>query len=249
MLRPINVFLSGISATWLVVTTPAAAFVVTCVNCASEITQLANYVQLADQLARQAELVQNALKRYEDMLTNTKGLARQAFGDALGDLRAVANTLDQARSLSVAAADLDAQFAAKFKGYDAYVKEQLGVDGLSGKYRQWSDEGNASVLTALRAGKLQGEQMLGGEESLLAELERMAATAEGRMQALQVANQIALASARQTQKLRQLLLIQLQLQANVAETGLDRQAAQAAALDSFVKTGRDSVKTGDGKGY
>ena len=39
---------------------PAAAVVVTCTNCGTEFTQLANNLQLADQLARQVELVQNA---------------------------------------------------------------------------------------------------------------------------------------------------------------------------------------------
>jgi P-type conjugative transfer protein TrbJ len=77
----------------------------------------------------------------------------------------------------------------------------------------------------------------------------MSGTAEGRMQAIQVANQIAIAAARQTQKLRQLMLVQLQLQANFIQTQMDRQSTQEAAYKNFINSGRDSIKTGDGKGY
>ena len=228
---------------------PALAVVMTCINCGTELTQLANNLQLAEQLAKQVELAQTALKSYDDMLTNTKGLNKQSFGDALADLRKVTAVLGQAKSLSVTATDLDARFGEKFKTYDAYVKAQLGSDNLADKYRQWSEDTNSSVLTTLQAGRQQAEQIEGSEESLFAGMEGLGKTAEGRMQALQLANQIALAAARQTQKLRQLMLIQLQLQANAIQTEMDRRASQDAALDRFVKTGSDSVKTGDGKGY
>jgi P-type conjugative transfer protein TrbJ len=228
---------------------PAFAVVMTCTNCGTELTQLANNLQLAEQLAKQVELLQTALKSYEDMLTNTKGLDKQSFGDVLSDLRKVTAALDQAKSLSVTSADLDTRFAEKFKSYEAYVKAQLGSEALADKYRQWSEDTNSSVLTTLQAGRQQAGQIEGSEESLFAGLEGLAKTAEGRMQALQLANQIALAAARQTQKLRQLMLIQIQLQANAIQTEMDRRASQDAALDRFVKTGRDQVKTGDGKGY
>ena len=69
------------------------------------------------------------------------------------------------------------------------------------------------------------------------------------MQAIQVANQIALAAARQTQKLRQLMLMQLQLQANFIQTEADRQAAEEAAYRNFVTSGREAIRAGDGKGF
>jgi P-type conjugative transfer protein TrbJ len=249
MPRRIDRLLAALLAASLLFSPCASALVVTCTNCGTEFTQLANNVQLVDQLARQVELVQNALLRYENMLLNTKGLDDQQFGDALAELRKVMGALDQAQSLSVTSASLDADFRNKFKDYEAYVKDRLGVDGLAGKYQQWSEDTNSSVLTSLKATREQTQQIEGSEATLFQGLEQLATTAEGRMQALQVANQIALAGARQTQKLRQLLTIHLQLQANFIQTQMDREASQGAALNKFVTTGRETVKTGDGKGF
>jgi P-type conjugative transfer protein TrbJ len=228
---------------------PAAGLVVTCVNCGTEFTQLANNLQLVDQLARQIELVQQAIKRHETMLLNTASLDDQNFGDALADIRQVTALLAEAKSLSITSADLDDQFADKFKNYNGYVKDRLDADDLSAKYQQWSEDTNSSVLTTLKAARAHSEQIEGNEASLFSELEDLARTAEGRMQALQVGNQIALAAARQTQKLRQLTLMNLQLMANFTQAEMDRRAAQDAALDRFVKTGQDTIRTGDGKGF
>jgi P-type conjugative transfer protein TrbJ len=236
-------------AALLQVAPPASALIVTCTNCSSELTQLANNVQLVEQLARQVELVQNAIQSLENLQLNTQGLGEQAFGETLAELRKVTGILGQARSLSIASSDLETQFKDKFKDYDAYVAANLGADGLAAKYQQWSEETNSGVLTALKAGQEQSRQIEGSEASLLEHLERQAVNAEGRMQALQVANQVGLAAARQTQKLRQLMLAQLQLQGQFIQAQMDREAAQGAALKTFVTTGRDTVKTGDGKGF
>ena len=228
---------------------PVAAQVVTCANCGTELTQLANNLQLADQLARQVELVQSAIKRYENMVLNTKGLEAFRFGNSSSEIRQVTALLDQAKSLSITSTDLDGKFAAKYKDYSAYVRDKLDPQTLDAKYRQWSEDTNSSVLTTLKAANLQVSQIEGDEASDLAELESLATTAQGRMQALQVANQIALAAARQTQKLRLLILTQLQLQANFIQTQTDRQTTEGAAYRNFINSGRDAIKTGDGKGY
>jgi P-type conjugative transfer protein TrbJ len=102
----------------------------------------------------------------------------------------------QARSLSIASVDLEAQFKDKFKDYDAYIAANLGADGLAAKYQQWSEESNSGVLAALQAAQEPSRQIDGSEASLLQDLERQATSAEGRMQALQVANQVALAATR-----------------------------------------------------
>jgi P-type conjugative transfer protein TrbJ len=84
----------------------------------------------------------------------------------------------------------------------------MDVEALGSKYQQWSEDTNSSVLTTLKAAGLHSGQIEGSEGVLFKQLESMATSAEGRMQALQVANQIALTAARQTQKLRQIMLTQ-----------------------------------------
>jgi P-type conjugative transfer protein TrbJ len=228
---------------------PPAAQVVTCANCGTEFTQLANNLQLADQLAHQVELVQQAFRRHETMLLNTTGLEKQLFGNPLAELKQVTSLLEQARSLSVTSAGLDGEFAEKYKDYNAYLADRLDAEALAQKYQQWSEDTNSSVLTTLKAANLQARQIEGDEAALFTALEGLSETAEGRMQAIQVANQIALAAARQTQKLRQLMLMQLQLQANFIQIEADRQAAEEAAYRNFVTSGREAIKTGDGKGF
>ena len=79
------------------------------------------------------------------------------------------------------------------------------------------------------------------------QLESMGNTAQGRMQAAQVGNQLAAQAVRQTQKLRQLQMMQIQMQANYYAQQQDRQAMQAAAGAAAFK--RASASTTDGKGY
>jgi P-type conjugative transfer protein TrbJ len=225
----------------------ALPLVVTCTNCGTEWTQLANNLQLADQLARQVELVQQSIKQYENLLLNTNGLDQFQFGNALAELKQVSSVLTQAKALSFTSAGFEAKFAQKYKDYGAYRSDQMDVEALDRKYRQWSEDTNSSVVTTLKAAGLHSSQIEGGEDALFKQLEGMATSAEGRMQALQVANQIALTAARQTQKLRQIMLTQIWLQAMYIQTQADREAAKDAAWRNFNK--QPGVNTGNGKRY
>jgi P-type conjugative transfer protein TrbJ len=231
----------------LAFTDGAQAQVVTCANCGTEFTQLANNLQLADQLARQVQLVQQSIRQSENLLLNTKGLESFRFGNTTGDLRQITQLLGQAKSLSYTSAGLDGQFSQKYKDYNAYVSEKMDAEALDRKYQQWSEDTNSSVLTTLKAANLQNTQMEGDEETLFKQLEDMSGTAEGRMQAIQVANQIAIAAARQTQKLRQLMLTQIWLQAIYIQTQADRQAAGDAAWHNFTK--ENAINPGNGGKY
>lgn len=224
-----------------------AAQTVFCTNCSTELTQLANNVQLVDQLARQVQLVQQAIQQSENMLFNTVGLDNQAWGTAIAEIRRLNALLGQAKSLSFANSGLDAQFAKKYGDYNAYVAQELGVEGLAAKYQQWSEDTNSSVLTTLKAAGLSAEQIEGEEDAYLKSLEDRATTAEGRMQAIQVGSQIAMAGVRQTQKLRQIVLMQTQLIANAIQGRSDREAAEAAAVRKFGRT--QQLPIGNGRRY
>jgi len=153
----------------------------------------------------------------------------------------------QAKSLSFTAADLDGQFAKKYGDYNSYVRDQIGDEALSAKLQQWSEDTNSSVLTTLKAAGLSNAQIAGEEDSYLRSLETLAETAEGRMQAIQVGNQIALAGARQTQKLRQIMLVEVQLLANFVQRQNDRDTAEAAAWRNAAKT--LDLSTSNGKRF
>jgi P-type conjugative transfer protein TrbJ len=225
---------AGLAAV-LLAATPVGAQTVFCTNCGTELTQLANNLQLVDQLARQTTLVQQSLQQLDAMLLNTKGLDSQVWGNTIAEIRRVNALLAQAKSLSYAGAGLDAAFAKKYADYNAYAARTLGEGDLTAKYQQWSEDTNASVLSTLKAAGLTAEQIEGEEDAYLRSLEALAQTAEGRMQAAQVGNQIAMAAARQTQKLRQIALMQTQLLANAIQRQSDREAIEAARWRNFTK--------------
>ena len=225
----------------------ARAQTVFCTNCGTELTQLANNIQLVDQLARQVQLVQQAVQQTQNLVLNTQTLDQQSWGTTLAEIRRLNDLLAQAKSLSFTAADLDGQFAKKYGDYNSYVRDQIGDEALSAKLQQWSEDTNSSVLTTLKAANLSNGQLTGEEDSYLHSLEALAETAEGRMQAIQVGNQIAIATARQTQKLRQIMLVEVQLLANFVQRQNDRDTAEAAAWRNAAKS--LDLSTGNGRRF
>jgi type IV secretion system protein TrbJ len=218
-----------------------------CTNCSTELTQLANNIQLVDQLARQVELVREAISQTTNLTLNTQALDRQEWSGAIAEIRKLNDILAQAKSLSFAATDLDAQFARKYSDYNAYVSQQPDGEALGARLQQWSEDTNDSVLTTLKAASLSARQIEGEEDSYLRGLERLAETTEGRMQAIQVGNQIAMAAARQTQKLRHIMLTQIQLLAGFIQRQSDREATEAAAWRNFSKL--LDLPAGNGRRY
>jgi P-type conjugative transfer protein TrbJ len=206
-----------------------------CSNCGTEWTQLLNKLELIKQLEQQVAIAKQTLQQYQNMVTNTEALADQNWGNALGEIKKVTALLKKAKSLSFASANLDERFAKKYGDYQAYSDKTLDDNAFDAKYQQWSEDTKESVLATLQAAGLQNEQIEGAEDTYLRELEGRAETVEGRMQAIQLGNQIALATARQMQKLRQLIMINLQLQANFIQQRQDRKAMEAAAWHKFTK--------------
>jgi P-type conjugative transfer protein TrbJ len=102
-----------------------------------------------------------------------------------------------------------------------------------------------TIFATLRAAGLQGRQ-LENEQVLLDRLRAMARSSEGRMQALQVANQIAEQQVQQIMKLRQLMLADLQSKEVFQAAQIQRQASEEAASEQFFTFGG---RSGDGRGY
>jgi len=152
----------------------------------------------------------------------------QVWGNTMSNIQQINTLLGQAQSLAYSTANLNQQFAQRYRTYGTYAGQPLSPTTMVQKYQQWSQESNDNVLYALRGANAQAAQM-NGEDTDLRALETMATSASGRMQALQVGNQFAAQSARQLQKLRQLLMLNTQLQANAQQFTQDRDAYQQAA--------------------
>lgn len=219
---------------------------VICTNCGTEWTQLLNKAMMAKQLATQAQQLSTQISQYQDMLTNSKGLSTQVWGQAMQDFSKLQNLMRQSRSMAYSASNLDGQFSSRYGTYDSYLNQKMGARDWQNKYTQWSQEGSDNARYALKGLGLQASQMQ-NEQALMQQLQSMAGSAEGRMQALQVANMMAAQNVDQVMKLRQMMMLQLQMQANYLAQQQDRMAAQEAAHQRFMNAPR--VRNDDGKTY
>ena len=193
---------------------------------------------------KQAALLEQSLSQTQLMTTNTTPLASVPQSAAANDLKALFALVAQAQSLSFASANLDSRFQGKFGTYQSYLGGAQTPASFAAKYQQWSADANASVLTTLKGAGLQATSMQGSEEALLQALHTQNGSVSGQLQAAQLSNAIATEGVRQIQKLRQLLLLDLQLKANAIQNGQDKEASQQAAWQKFVTAPPAASTTG-----
>jgi P-type conjugative transfer protein TrbJ len=206
---------------------------------ATEWTQLANNLQLVNSYIRQGEQLRQEILMVLDMAKNTATLPAQVFGPITNDIAQLANIVQGGRALAYSMGNLDAEFRTRFRGW-GYNSRTWYTD-----YRNWSQTSLDTTLGTLRAAGLQGQQ-LQNEQAVLNRLRAMAQSSDGRMQALQVANQIAEQQVQQIMKLRQLMLADLQSKQTFQAAQMQRQAASESASEQFFTFGG---RTGDGRGY
>jgi len=193
---------------------------------ATEFTQILNYGQLVNQYIHQGTQLAEALKQTSDLIKNSHTLTSQTFGPIMGDINSLASVVQGGMALAYSMANLDAQFRSRFRGY-AYNARTYFRD-----YRDWSQTSLDTTRSTLRAAGLQSDQLL-NEQTILAKLRVMSETADGRMEALQVANQIAEQQVQQLMKLRELMLADLQSKQTYQAHQVQKDAATEAAVEQF----------------
>ena len=195
-------------------------------NISTETTQLLNYAQLLAQYIRQGEQLSQEILQLREMVRNGRALPNQVFGSVMADLNQLAAVVQGGRALAYSMASLDSEFRSRFPGYGykagAYYRD----------YRVWSQTTLDTTLSTLRAAGLQGQQ-LQSEQSVLAALRNMAKSANGRMQAIEVGNQISEQTVEQLMKLRQLMLVDLQSKQAFQAAQIQNEAQSHAATEQF----------------
>lgn len=218
---------------------PLAGGATYCTNCSTEWTQILNKVQLLASYIRQGEELQKKIEMVLDMTKNSAVLPALVFGPIAADIAQLATVVQHGRALAYSMANLDGEFRSRFRGF-GYNARAWFTD-----YRTWSQTSLDTTLGTLRAAGIQGQQ-LQSEQAVLNQLKVMAATSDGRMKALQVANQIAEQSVQQLMKLRQLMLADLQSKQAFQAAQIQKEAAGEASTEKFFNFGG---RTGDGRGY
>ncbi len=206
---------------------------------ATEFTQLANNLQLINSYLRQGQQLTQEIRMVLDMTKNSATVPSQVFGPITSDIGQLASIVQGGRALAYSMGNLDAAFRSRFRGW-GYNSRTWYLD-----YQNWSETSLDTTLGTLRAAGLQGQQ-LQNEQAVLSQLRVMAQSSDGRMQALQVANQIAEQQVQQIMKLRQLMLADLQSKQAFQAAQIQRQAASESASEKFFTFGG---RTGDGRGY
>lgn len=186
---------------------------------ATEITQLLNHIELIDQYLQQVQMVGNQLTQIQNMIRNTTVNPSQVFGSVAQDLQTLANAVQGANTLAYSMGNLDAVFTQRFPGYQA-VGTNYGA-----QYSQWTSTAMATISSTLRGMGLQSSQ-LQNEQTILNALRIRSENPIGMSDTVAAGNQIAEQQVEQMQKLREMMLLDLQ----------SKQAYQAAELQDRMST-------------
>ena len=151
---------------------------------------------------------------------------------AVTPLKTVFPSNSLASQLKVVAQLIDLR-AAQGPGRQVYFVSLGGFDTHSGQsYQQWSQTSLDSTLGALKAAGLQNSQF-DSDAALLKTLQNQSTSSVGRMQALEVGNQIAENQSEQLMKLRQLMMADMQSKAAFQGAQVQADATRQANSDKF----------------
>ena len=192
---------------------------------ATEYTQLLNHAQLLMQYIRQAEQLKTAIDQLQDAVRNSRFTTRLTFGGIAQDIESLDRIVMGGQALAYSLGNLDALFAETFPGYKPptqYFRE----------YNKWATTALDTTRGVLRTAGLQSRQMA-TEQAVLTALRAQATSPEGRMQALQVLQQISEQQVQQLMKLRQLMIADLSSKQAYQAATVQKQAASEAATEKF----------------
>lgn len=205
--------------------TPAPAYAGVPGVFATEYTQLLNYAELAGQLEKQVLMVENQLTQIADMAKHGVTITNQLFGTVASDITELRQIVNKGEALSYTMSNLDGAFRLRFPGYTS-------TTNYGQSYQTWSQTSLDSTLGALKAAGLQNSQF-DSDAALLKTLQGQSQSSVGRMQAIEVGNQIAENQAEQLMKLRQLMMADMQSKASYQGALVQAEATKQANSDLF----------------
>ncbi|MCZ2135883.1 MAG: P-type conjugative transfer protein TrbJ [Burkholderiales bacterium] len=209
------VALAGVGTT-LPVSKPASAQVVVCANCSDIVTQLMEYAEQLAQYAKQVQQYELQIQQWQNMVKNTMTIPQSIFDNALNTVRGIESIMNTGSNIRYMMANLDGQFRSFYPGVYDQIAQLRGISSAQSLLNEYSRHQQSfdSALTALRAAQQQSYDMASDQYrmdyagwSLIG--------ADGNLDAMQAAGEYAQMSAQQLMKLRQLALVQIQMQASI----------------------------------
>jgi len=204
---------------------------------ATEPTQILNNIELVLQYEKQIQQYATQLMQWKDQLQNVMNIPNQIWSSIQNDLMGVMNVVKQGQALAFSLANIGEQFQLKFPGFKTTAN-------YTADYKNWSQTLRDTIKGTLEAANLQSQQFA-TEEGVINQLRMMSSSNQGRMQAIQTGNQIAVEVVAQMQKLRALSLAQMQAQNAYMAKNEQEKDTTKAAVESLLN--RNDIR--DGKNY
>ncbi len=222
----------------------------------TEVTQILNNIQLVEQgneMVSQTRKLANQLEKQaamvNDMKIQGKALSNQEWSHTSSQLQQLANISRQGEAIAYSSANMDALYHQKYKGYSAYSQTNGGSSvTYSDRYSEWSNTNRDSTINAMKSANLQQSQFA-DETATMQTIENMGRTSQGRMQAIQVGNQIAAQQVGQMQKLRSLVMSQMQMQAAHQAFEANQKDSANAKSRNFFKNDSSNINVSDGQKF
>ncbi|MGC9217487.1 P-type conjugative transfer protein TrbJ [Acidithiobacillus sp.] len=195
---------------------PAVAFAGAATGGATLPEQIVQEGTEVEQLAKQAESVELQIQKVYDAAQNLAQVPNQLWQQGVQSLAQLASIANQANGLSMAGQNIASQFGQQYPGFNAQALATVQ------QYRQWSQNTLNSIQGALATQNMSTEDFQTNAQALQT-IE--AEPVSGRLQALQVGNQIAANEATSLQELGQMVATQEHAQdAYLAQQASARQA-------------------------
>ena len=189
----------------------------------------AMFARQFQQLQQETQTLATEAQQLQYMIRNTTGgyagvwQSNQSMLDELGGL------IQQQGGLSYSLGNLQSQFQQQFPGYT--------VPRNPDQQEATNIATTLNTLNGTLADAQSQAQNFANEQAQFAQLEGMNRTATGRLQAIQVGNEIALQQAQQIQMLRQLVVAMINAQNVTAANAINRQAAEDASTQQWLTAG------------
>ncbi|WP_051677207.1 P-type conjugative transfer protein TrbJ [Maridesulfovibrio frigidus] len=220
---------------YLAIATPSSAMTVTCLNCSDKILQMLERVTNIEGLAtmyktyaeemmqtqQQIMMVRQNILEYSNMVKNTIRLPFAIKNSVIRDFKRLAQI---SQDLVTTVGDLEVMDGV----YDAYYPDFDSAKKLTGlpnkefgsQYREYWANWSKRVDDATKATfKVSGQQLkdIIDSDEFDSHIEELLSSPEGRMQALEAANQLSSVQIQEVRKLRALFATQIQNQALINE--------------------------------
>ena len=151
----------------------------------------------------------------------------------------VKGIIDKTKGLVYNLANMDEELKRRFRSYTDMNSLSL-VSDFSSEYRKIVGTQMETVRSTMEAIGVSFEELTNDDSSALQELQQKASSAKGRNELIQATNQLLGFMAEDAMKLRQLQMMQAQMEGTAYEAERARSDLSNRRLESFYKRGNES---------